>query len=151
MIEGISAFALFCEDVRKEAAGRTTIIGMMGDTIHVPDFPSVFPRVTCYFRVKFDVNGNYDKPLVMDLEASETNIVQEIKRAAPRDLIDRAIANARNRGLIYGSISGRVRMDEPLEFPKPTVIYAVLRYGDEKMICGVLNVARPSTSQNAPE
>jgi hypothetical protein len=140
MMEGISAVALFCEDIRRETTGRTTIIGMMADTSLVPEFPWTYRRLAVYLRVRFDVHGTYDKPLLMGLEATEADIENKTTEAAPQDAINRAILNARKRGLPYATISGRIQIEEPVVIPAPVIFRAVLRYGDEKIICGILNV-----------
>ena len=36
-------------------------------------------------------------------------------------------------------------MNEPLEIPGPVTLFAVLKYGDEKEVCGILNVMEKST------
>jgi hypothetical protein len=47
-------------------------------------------------------------------------------------------------------------MNEPLEIPEPVTLFAVLKYGDEKEVCGILNVMERSmdastSSQLPPE
>jgi hypothetical protein len=40
-----SALAIFCEEVRHEITGQTTLIGVFGDAVRVPSFPTTLPRL----------------------------------------------------------------------------------------------------------
>jgi hypothetical protein len=139
-MRGLSAYALFCEDVRRESDGKYTIIGGLPDTLRLPRFPWTMHRITVHFRIKIDADFVCDKPLTMELESRDAEILEDRREPAPADLIERTIARAKERGLPYGSIMGRMELSEPLEFPAATTLFAVLKYGDEREICGVLNL-----------
>jgi hypothetical protein len=143
---GLSASALFCEDIRREGGGRETIIGMMPETIQVSSFPWSIRRVTVHFRIKIQADFVCEKPIQMDIESDSVEIEDTKRDPAPLELIERTIARAKDRGLPYGTIVGRIQMNEPLEFPEPITLFAVLKYGDEKEICGILNVMEKSTN-----
>lgn len=76
----IAAIALFCDDIREEKSGTSSIIGVIGDNIVVPDFPGAIPKFGIYIRIhlltgfkasKFDIYLNYpngDKILVNEIE-----------------------------------------------------------------------------------
>jgi hypothetical protein len=149
-MNGVRAFACFCEDVRRESAGKDTIIGLMTDTRIVPSFPWSFRRMAVYFQIKLDVDKSYDQPLLMDLESSESELEHADRSPAPLDMIERAIAKAKQRGLPFATITGRVQFKEPMLVPEKAKIYAVLKYGEERDICAVLNVIeRPKDDSTA--
>ena len=96
---GLSASALFCEDIRREGGGRETIIGMMPDTIQISSFPWSIRRITVHFRIKIQADFVCEKPIIMDIE-SEVAEIEHVKKRdpAPPELIERTIARAKARG-----------------------------------------------------
>jgi hypothetical protein len=149
-MRGVSGFGLFCEDIRREGGGKETLIGVMTETIQVAKFPASFRRLACYFRIRLDVANSYDLPLSVDLETTDGEIKNENMDPAPAEMIERTLVRARKRGAPYGTIFARVRISEPVDFSGPAKIYAYIRYGEEKLLCGFLSVIeRPSDPSNA--
>jgi hypothetical protein len=151
-MRGLSAHAFFCEDIRREVGGRETVIGIMPDTVQVPRFPWTMRRLAVHFRIKLSVDFICEKPILVDVESPEADIEPKERGPAPKDLIERTIERAKERGLPYGTILGRVELTEPLEFTGPTTLFTVLKYGDEREICGVLNlIERPKEASTVTE
>jgi hypothetical protein len=51
-LEAVSA--IFCEDIREERSGSTTLVGVMGDNVYIPYAPVAIPKLCIYFRAYFD-------------------------------------------------------------------------------------------------
>jgi hypothetical protein len=139
-MNGITAFAFFCEDVRRESGGKITIIGMMQDTLQLPEIPGEIRRLTVYARIRLDVDKTFDKPISLEMEVSDGSISNETKEPIPPDLLERTIKRAKQRGLPYATIVGRVELQEPLRIGSPLKMFAVLKYGEERTTCGILNL-----------
>src|SRR5262245_18500679 len=56
----IVAMALFCDSVRREIGGSDSVVGVMPDNAHVPNFPGVIPRIAIYFRVQLDPESSIE-------------------------------------------------------------------------------------------
>src|SRR5665647_411847 len=52
----VTGIALFCEDIREEASGQNTLVGVMADNIAVPSTPVMLARLAIYTRVYFDIS-----------------------------------------------------------------------------------------------
>ncbi|WP_430650200.1 DUF6941 family protein [Bradyrhizobium lablabi] len=151
-MKGISAVGIFCEDIRREGPGKDTIIGAMSDTIRVPSFPGALRRLAIYYRIRLSVDGRFTKPIKVDLDVQNDHVVVDNKSPGPipHDVIERSIANAKKNGVPFATIIARTELAEPVEFPGPTKLVAVLRYGDQKEVCGILNVIeRPKDASSA--
>ncbi|WP_441465370.1 DUF6941 family protein [Bradyrhizobium xenonodulans] len=144
-MRGLRAFAFFCEDVRRENGGRETLIGILPDTVQVPRFPWVVRRITIHFRIRIQADFDCDRAVMIDVESENADIEAVKREPAPMELVRRTVERARNRGLPYGTLIGRVEMNEPLEFPQPAKLTVVLKCGDEKEECGLLNIVERTT------
>lgn len=49
-----SAIALFCEDIREERNGGTSLVGVTSDNIGVPAFPGSMPKLGIFIRLNFN-------------------------------------------------------------------------------------------------
>lgn len=149
-MKDVSAFAIFCEDIRRELGGRSTIIGIYPDSIDVPSFPGALRRLAVFFRVRFSVDGNFDEPISVDLEIDGGMVEHVSPQPVRQDMVKQAVEKARQRGLPYTSITARVQIEEPVAVPGPCVIRAVLKKGDETELCGLLNIrATPASEVSA--
>jgi hypothetical protein len=150
-MEGISAFALFCEDVRREASGKETLIGVMADVMTFPAFPARVRRIQVYFRIRFEVGKKYNQIIVPTLEWDGKPVDRDSPEPLPVEMIERSLIGAEKRKLSYATAAIRVRLDEPLPVQSPGKILAILNIGDEKMLCGALTFAeRPSSLSQQP-
>lgn len=59
----ISGFALFCEDIRDEAGGSDSLIGVMPQGIIVPTFPFTAHKIGIYARLQ--VSRHWDKGAIV--------------------------------------------------------------------------------------
>src|SRR2546423_1236463 len=47
----LSAFVLFCDDVRREIGNKRTFVGVYGSTLFVPAFPRLIPKFYAFTTV----------------------------------------------------------------------------------------------------
>jgi hypothetical protein len=142
-MKGITAFAIFCEDIRRESTGKNTLIGAMSDTIGVEKFPTTFRRLAVYFRIRLEVEGEYTKPISVELEIPEADgeIISQSMDRVPPEMIERSLKRAKERGLPFATLNGRMLVQEPVKIRAPRKILAILKYGKRREVCGFLNVA----------
>jgi hypothetical protein len=50
----VSVIGLFCEDIREEKSGQSTLIGILPDNLAIAQIPLVLPKLGIYLRVHFD-------------------------------------------------------------------------------------------------
>lgn len=151
-MNGVTAFALFCDDVRRERSGKDTLIGVMSDTLTVPHFPGRPKRLAVYFRVRLETGKQYSDPIQIELEVPGVEIRADKTGhpgPIPTDIIERALKSATERGSPYASILGKMDFDELPLFPEPVTLKALLRVGGQTQICGILNIALSKSASNA--
>lgn len=151
-MKGVSAFALFCEDIRRETGNKETLIGVMPETIQVSTFPGALKKLAVYFRVRLEVGRQYPKPIKIDLEIPGDDIQSDSKtpEPIPAEVIERSIERAKDRGLPYATIIGRMFLSESVPIPSPRMISAILICGSKRQLCGVLNIAQRPTEPSVP-
>jgi hypothetical protein len=153
-MDGISAFAFFCEDVRREASGKETLIGIAADIMRFPKFPARTRRIQVYYRIRFQVGREYNQIIIPTLEWDGKPVEAESPSDPfPLDMIRHSMIDAEKRKLPYVTAGGRVLLHEPLPIEKPSQLLAFLKVGDDKMLCGALTFVQrpiPSSASQQP-
>lgn len=146
-MRGIHATALFCEDIRREASRRDTLIGVFADNVYLSRFPGALRRLQLYFRIRLDPSLAYNEPVTVDIDIPGSDIeVEDVKvDPVPKEIIEQSIKKARDQQLPFATIIARLSLSEPFPVPSPRTIKAIVRYGDESEVCGVLNIMERST------
>jgi hypothetical protein len=141
-MKGINATALFCEDIRREAASRDTLIGIMPATIYLPSFPGDLRRLSVYVQIRLAVSGKFDKAISVDLDVpgDKGAINNQNREPLPRDMLERSLRRAKERNLPFATITARMLISEPVPVPTPRTVLAILKYGKQKEVCGLLNI-----------
>jgi hypothetical protein len=146
----VSAIAFFCDDVRAEAMGTSTLVGIYPDNFEVPHFPGGLPRLTIYVRINIDPTVEYAP---MSLRLVNTDSKEIDLGGIDADLVARTSTDARAAGApITGIISRALAM--PFAVPNPGHVKVILKVGQEEILCGALNFrlkASPSVSAPPPE
>jgi hypothetical protein len=75
-MSGVSACALFCEDVRQEKTGGETLVGVMRDNLAMSSLPGVLPKLGIYIRMN----------IPLGLEARQVNFYM-VMSSGSRNLI----------------------------------------------------------------
>lgn len=145
MAQALSATSVFCEDIREEVGGSTTVVGVMPDNLEVPSFPGMIPKLGIYTR------------LVIDLDASLEDIDLLVRRPSDDDiriatfskeLIASAVEDAKRLGTpIVGLVSHAIASPFPMNQAERVII--VVSFNGTEIISGSLNVTAPSQSASA--
>jgi hypothetical protein len=91
----------------------------------------------------------FDKPISLEMELSDGVVIDESREPMPAEMISRTLARAEERGLPFATVVGRMQVEEPVQIPSPQKMTAFLKYGDEREICGFLNIMEaPKSSSN---
>lgn len=75
---------IICDDVRLEASGKTSIIGIYGADVVVPLTPMVLPQL-CIIT-KWDISAGTFKEIVFRLEQPDGNQLGPITAKAPHNI-----------------------------------------------------------------
>ena len=96
----ITAIALFCEDIREEQQGTSTIIGVLPDNLSVGPGPGFLPKLAIYLRIQIDhaVNVNTIRARIIFSDGRELDM-------APFDLGSVGIAKSSAAALFARSSS----------------------------------------------
>jgi hypothetical protein len=150
-MSGISAFALFCEDIRREGAAKDTLLGVMGSTMRVPSFPGIIRKLAIYVQLRFAVDQDYPNPIFIDLEIPGENLEREEYAPLPTEILSTALERAKSGGHPFATIISRIRPSEPLPISGPTTISVILKVGDDAQTIGFLKIAKSTSPSASPQ
>lgn len=150
-----SVIAFFCDDIRAEASGQHTIIGLLPDNIAVPRVPITIPKLAIFTRVQLDAA----KPPTQ-IQVSLKNCSGTDMPAMPQwdtEVIAKGLAGAKeHQSPIFGLI-GTVII-APFVINALGHITCSVSIDGEVYVAGILNVIldeRPNASsrpsQSAPD
>jgi hypothetical protein len=142
-MDDYQVIALFCDDIREERASKTTLVGIYGDNVNVPNIPSAFPKIALYVRLHM-------KP---DFDLREFSVVlrfpkgDEVKLGdVDKATIEKAKKQAAKDSPYVGVVLNVVFAPAPIEMAGRIVAVAIIN-GREHVVSG-LNVQLKPTSQN---
>lgn len=136
-MQPLSIIALFCDDIRHEAQGTDSLVGIMPDNINVPQFPFIFPRLSFYLRVLFDARMDL-KPIRIMLRIP--GVHDDVQMT---ELHDNLISTAKKQNEGKGSpILGLIARATFSPFPvsSPGRLLVLAKVQGKERICGGLNV-----------
>lgn len=136
-MQTLSAVALFCDDVREEKAGTTTVVGILPDNVSVKSVPVSFPKLGLYVRINFPTAAEPPQNLSIRLtvRGSPDHVLTEIDSK----LIDDARRQSREKGATLAGLVTFAVMS-PFQVKEAQRIDAKIKIGDEELVCGTLNV-----------
>jgi hypothetical protein len=144
-MSGISSFAFFCEDVRREASGKETFIGVMADVMHFSALPGKVRRLQVYYRIRFEVGKTYNQIIIPSVELDGNPVEPASPHAPlPLEMIGEVLKRAEKRGQSYVTVAARVHLPEPFPVQAPGQMLAFLNIDEEKMPCGALTFVERS-------
>ncbi|WCT75926.1 DUF6941 family protein [Novosphingobium humi] len=131
----ISAFGIFCEDVREEKSGGTTIVGATLDNVYLPGFPGMLAKFALFARLNLPLDAQaHAAHIYITMPDGNRVLVGHV----PEDAVATAIEDARrNEAPFAGIITHMIAAPFPLD--KPSRVTADLTYGDEQFILGFVN------------
>jgi hypothetical protein len=141
----ISAVCIFCEDVRNEANGGETFIGVLPDGVSVEALPGIINRLTTHTRITFPP-AQAPKSLRSSLRIERVGITlydSDIESA----VIERAARESLEQETPLATVINRVVMGD-LNIPEPCRLLSCLNIDGEEYIVGTLRIeiADPQSS-----
>lgn len=132
MRPAIHGIALFCDDLREEIGGSTSLVGIAPDNIVVPRIPSKLPKVAIYSRI------------IIPIDFSPCDISVWLKYPGGREVqigsfpandVEEACEAARAEGNL---VTGLVAEAQTTSFAinEPGRIFFALRYDDREDLIG---------------
>ena len=131
----IQVLGVFCDDVREEASGMHTLVGVYPDNLNVPPLPVALAKLALYVRVAVDPHIDV---LPMFLWLVPDKGEEKQVNAIDPELVRRAQKEARERGTPIATIMCRIIM-APFPIMDYGRVKAALRTGDDEIICASLN------------
>lgn len=140
-----NCMAMFCEDIREEATGTHTLVGVMPDNINLGGAPAeaeaiFFPKMGIYLRINLDssskprsaVSARVTIPGADDVSLGEVG----------SELIEKAYTDSESHGtpaagLIFKSVIS------PMQFRKPGLMIVYATIDGKEIACGSLNILIP--------
>jgi hypothetical protein len=130
-----SAVGLFCEDIREEKTGQDTLVGILPDNMTV-QVGAIIPKLCLYVRIHIDP-GTELSPVSLRVLAPNDDLLgtNEFGADLVRETREKALAKA---APITGLISKLIWLG--FRIREPGRLRALLRVGDEEILCGALNL-----------
>lgn len=149
--------AFFCEDIREEASGQQTAVGILPDILNLPPPPTSgtanarprLPKLAVYFRIQFEVD-EVVPPLTLKLifpnnhEINLGTIDQGMIDRSKREASDGGISRS---GLRFTAVFQNFRIEEF------GTLSAVVEMGSDRSVAGVLHfrvLPNDSTASGPP-
>jgi hypothetical protein len=135
----VSVVALFCDDIRQEASGTVTIVGVYPDNVNVPKIPGGLLKLGIYVRIHLDPSFA-PVPISTWLELPDGKELNrdEVDPKLVRDALSKAsTSEAPYAGLIASFVIANFGITEPGR------VKAMVQLGDQKIVAGALNVRVP--------
>lgn len=138
----IQAIALFCDDIREERAGSTTLVGIMQDNFELQNIPSALSRLAIYVRINLEVSEK-PRPLSVLLEFPDGN--RHTLGEFSKELVKKSQAEAK---LANNTLAGLIANVVAPQFPVPQIgrVTVQLKDGNQLRIIGGLNFVLPASS-----
>ena len=132
----ITAIALFCEDIREEQQGTSTIIGVLPDNLSVGPGPGFLPKLAIYLRIQIDhaVNVNTIRARIIFSDGRELDM-------APFDLGSVEIAKKESiqNSISYTGLVGKAII-APVSIQESGKVEVIMTVNDEEFACGTLRL-----------
>ena len=131
----VTAVGLFCDDIREEKAGTDSLVGVMPDSLNMPQFPGVLLRLSLYVRVLADPGTKLgETTLWLRLPDGKERHLQTIDAA----VIDGSQEQARRALFPYAGLIMRVAFQN-FPVPAPGRMDAIVKWRGGEAICAALN------------
>lgn len=132
----IQATALFCDDIREEVGGKSTIIGILPDNFQAPEVPGAIPKLGMYIRLHFPVELEArDIPVFLTEPNGDPNQISIFER----DVIAKTITEAKAKGNVVAGLT-LTAIASPFWVKSFGRFVLQLDTGDDAIFLGSLNV-----------
>lgn len=134
-MNGIQAVALFCEDVRQEAAGTVTLVGLLSDNLAVPAFPGVMPKLAIYIRVHIPVDHKTENIKFFLCDGDSRNEIGGFDK----DFVNKTIAETK---AMDNPLSGFILtvLASPYPVSRESRHWVEMQYGKVTTVIGTLKI-----------
>lgn len=145
---------VFCEDIREEKSGQSTLIGLMPDNINVPSSPQtaegrvprgLIPKIGLYVRINL---GLEDDPGPMTLKLIFPGGEEQALGNISSEVIAQSKKEAIARGLPIAGILSRAVLSPLIAPGSPGLITAVLETQKGRHVCAILNMLVDSSTSS---
>jgi len=135
------AVAIFCEDIREEASGQVTLVGVFADNLEVPAVPGLMPKLCLYVRVHLDIGHKPSRitSVLTDIDGSEIPL-----GGMEGGGLDSAFEEAESFGVPYVGVILR-GIFSPFRVNATGRAVALVRVDDEEVACGSINFVLPKS------
>jgi hypothetical protein len=106
---------IFCEDMRQENSGQDMLIGILPDTLNVPSFPGMMPKLGVYVRVHFE--AGYPQPKTITAKIISTDGEEIALPAWTADVIKKGFEDARSHGIPLVGFVLKAVLGIPIKVP----------------------------------
>lgn len=137
MTSEINAIAMFCDDFRQDVNGATILIGVLSDTLLVPKFPIMIPKIAAFARIHLPIDY---RPRRLIVRMHGPGVPHAPLGEFPPEMVASAIDQAKAAGLSFAGLMAAV-IASPLTLMQPTLIKIEMIVGDVTSVIGELNVA----------
>ena len=138
MSKDYSAIALFCEDIRLEASGQNSIVGILPDNVNVLKIPEVIPKLGVYVRIHL---FNYDDPpsILFRLVGDEEQ--EFLKNYVEDHITEKAISESRQSNIGYAGIVSHV-LASPFQIQQTGLIRALVAVDGDEQLAGAIRIIK---------
>lgn len=134
----ISCVALFCEDIREEKAGSTTLVGIMPDNVNLPGIPGTMLKLAVYLRMYMRpdfVPGQIITRIVMP-DGSEL-----AREEATAEVIEQSFRKATEAQNPYAGLIAKLLLIQ-VAIPQPGRMQVIVTAAGEDHVAGMINLRR---------
>lgn len=136
MIDRIHGIGFFCDDIREEVGGTTTVVGILKDNFAVPSVPGFIPKLGVYARIHIPVACEpTEARLFITIPGQDRTQIGY----ADISLMEETIAQAKADGSANGGIVMSA-VASPLQILAPGHITLECECAGEAVILGSLNI-----------
>ena len=133
--------AIFCEDIREEAGGTHTIIGVMPDNISLPQPDTKTGQQVMLGRLGIYIRVN------LNPTTTPCSVRSRLTMAGGKDIplgdmdiasVERAIADSNSRGFPMVGFIFKAML-APFPIPAFGLAKAIVTIGEDEIVCGIIN------------
>jgi hypothetical protein len=146
-MNAVRAMGIFCEDIREEAQGMHSIVGIFPDNLNVPHVPGAVPKIGFYVRITVPGSAEVEEASVAILfpDGEERTLL-----SLEKELLAKAAQEARDTDMPFGTVVAKA-IASPFPFPSVGRFKLVLRVDGAELVCATLNVQQtPALTSASP-
>jgi hypothetical protein len=130
------AVAVFCEDIRREAAGTDTIVGILPDRVIVPKIPGAIPKLYVYARAHV-FEASPGSVLVVRLLGNDNK--EYARHQIDAERFQSAVSKSKTTGINYTGFIVRIGM-APFVVNEPEILKVLISIDDDEKFIGSFSI-----------